>query len=155
MSAEKAQPAKTTALEEREVSPDRKVEDTEERSESSTSATPKVEEVVEIDADLEDENDPEIAELPPYVRRVVTLHDDTSLFTLTFRYFVVSTLFVVPGAFLSQMNTYRTLYAPYSVFFVQIASNYVGPWLAKVLPKKQIRIAFTRFSFSLNPGPWR
>ena len=115
---------------------------------------PSVEEVVDIDADLEDENDPEIAELPPHVRRIVSLHDDPTLPTLTFRYFLLSTIFVVPGAFLSQMNQYRTTYAPYSVFFVQIASNYVGAWLAKVLPKRRVHLPFTRFAFSLNPGPW-
>ena len=41
-----------------------------------------------------------------------------------------------------------------SLVFVQIASYYVGQWLADVLPKKTIRVPFTSFSFSLNPGPW-
>ncbi|KAF3057955.1 Oligopeptide transporter 8 [Daldinia childiae] len=113
-----------------------------------------VEDAVEVDADLEDENDPEISQIPPEVRRVVSLHDDTTLPTLTFRYFVLSILFVIPGAFLSSMNSYRTTYAPYSVFFVQIASNYVGLWLARVLPNRQFRIPFTRWSFNMNPGPW-
>lgn len=36
---------------------------------------------------------------------------------------------------------------------MQICSNYVGIWLAKVLPAKTIRLLFGR-SFSLNPGPW-
>ncbi|KAI0201967.1 OPT oligopeptide transporter protein-domain-containing protein [Astrocystis sublimbata] len=112
------------------------------------------EEPVEVDADLEPEDDPEISELPPEVRRVVSLHDDTTLPTLTFRYFVLSLLFVIPGAFLSQINTFRTTYAPYSVFFVQIASNYVGLWLARVLPDRKIGIPLTKWSFNLNPGPW-
>ncbi|KAI0185725.1 putative oligopeptide transporter [Xylaria flabelliformis] len=111
-------------------------------------------EPVEVDADLESEEDPEISEIPPEVRRVVSLHDDTTLPTLTFRYFILAILFVVPGAFLSQINTFRTTYAPYSVFFVQIASNYVGLWLARVLPDRQIRIPFTKWSFNMNPGPW-
>ncbi|KAI8633876.1 OPT oligopeptide transporter protein-domain-containing protein [Xylariaceae sp. FL1651] len=110
--------------------------------------------VVEADADLEAEDDPEITQIPPEVRRVVSLHDDTTLPTLTFRYFVLSIIFVIPGAFLSQINTFRTTYAPYSVFFVQIASNYVGLWLARVLPERQIRIPFTKSSFSMNPSPW-
>lgn len=42
----------------------------------------------------------------------------------------------------------------YPVLFVQIASHYVGGWLAEILPKKTIRVPFTKFSFSLNPGPW-
>ncbi|KAK1985984.1 OPT oligopeptide transporter protein-domain-containing protein [Colletotrichum cereale] len=42
----------------------------------------------------------------------------------------------------------------HSVFFVQIASSYVGAWLAKVLPAWEVRVPFTRFSFNLNPGPF-
>ncbi|KAI1778157.1 OPT superfamily oligopeptide transporter [Hypoxylon cercidicola] len=113
-----------------------------------------VEEAVEVDADLEDENDPEISQIPAEVRRVVSLHDDTTLPTLTFRYFLLSIIFVIPGAFLSSMNSFRTTYAPYSVFFVQIASNYVGLWLARVLPHRQYRIPLINRTFSLNPGPW-
>ncbi|KAI0472968.1 OPT oligopeptide transporter protein-domain-containing protein [Xylariaceae sp. FL0804] len=113
-----------------------------------------IEKAVEVDADLEDENAPDVLELPPEVRRVVSLHDDPSLPTLTFRYFLLSVVFVVPGAFLSQINSFRTTYAPYSVFFVQIAANYVGLWLARVLPNRQVRVPFTTWSFNLNPGPW-
>lgn len=111
---------------------------------------------VEVDADLEDENDPEISQLPLEVRRAVSLHDDPTLPTITFRYFVLSIIFIIPGAFLSQMNAFRTTYAPYSVFFVQIASNYVGLWLARILPAWTVRIPGTPMSweFSLNPGPW-
>ena len=100
------------------------------------------------------EDDPRIKDIPPYVRRIVSLHDDPTEPTLTFRYFILTILFVAPGAFLSQMAHYRTTYAPYSVFFVQIASNYVGVWLAKVLPARRIRIPFTKRSFTLNPGPF-
>ncbi|KAI1140558.1 OPT superfamily oligopeptide transporter [Hypoxylon sp. FL0543] len=113
-----------------------------------------VEESVEVDVDLENEDDPEISQIPLEVRRVVSLHDDTTLPTLTFRYFLLSVIFVIPGAFLSAMNSFRTTYAPYSVFFVQIASNYFGLWLARVLPSRQVRIPFTNQTFSLNPGPW-
>src|SRR4051794_20481224 len=63
-----------------------------EQSNSSDTAGGKLafEEAVEVDADLESENDPEISQIPPEVRRVVSLHDDTSLPTLTFRYFVLA-----------------------------------------------------------------
>ncbi|KAI1083117.1 OPT superfamily oligopeptide transporter [Whalleya microplaca] len=113
-----------------------------------------IEDEIEADADLESEDDPEISQIPPEVRRIVSLHDDVTLPTLTFRYFLLSVIFVIPGAFLSQMNSFRTTYAPYSVFFVQIAANYVGLWLARVLPERPIRVPFTSWSFSLNPGPW-
>lgn len=101
-----------------------------------------------------DDNDPRVKDIPPYVRRIVSYSDDPTLPTLTFRYFLLSIVFVVPGAFLSMMSHYRTTYAPYSVFFVQIASSYVGAWLAKVLPAWTVRLPFTRWCFSLNPGPF-
>lgn len=100
------------------------------------------------------DDDPRIRDIPPYVRRIVSLHDDPTLPTITFRYFVLSILFIVPGAFLSMMSRYRTTYAPYSVFFVQIASSYVGTWFAKYLPAWEIRVPFTKWSFNLNPGPF-
>jgi hypothetical protein len=102
---------------------------------------------------ISDDN-PVLKDIPWHVRRVVSLHDDPTLPTITFRYFLLTLLFVAPGAFLGQMNSFRTTYAPYSVFFVQIASNYVGIWLAKILPQKFVRVPFTRIGFSLNPGPW-
>lgn len=105
------------------------------------------------------EDDARIRDIPGYVRRVVSFTDDPTEPTLTFRYFLLTILFVAPGAFLSQMAHFRTTYAPYSVFFVQIASNYVGVWLAKVLPDWTIRIPFVPrkyscSSFRLNPGPF-
>lgn len=99
-------------------------------------------------------NDPEIAALPLQVRQIINLTDDPTLPTITFRYFVLSALFVIPGAFLSQMSHFRTTSAPYSVFFVQIACHYVGHFLAKILPAWTVRLPGTRWSFNLNPGPW-
>jgi hypothetical protein len=100
------------------------------------------------------DDDPRIKGIPAYVRRVVSLHDDPTLPTITFRYFLLSILFIVPGAFLSQMSYYRTTYAPYSVFFVQIASSYVGVWLAATIPAWTVRVPFTKWAFNLNPGPF-
>ncbi|OWB79122.1 hypothetical protein B5S32_g3334 [[Candida] boidinii] len=72
---------------------------------------------------------------------------------ITFRYFILSILFVIPGAFMDTANSYRTTSAPYSILFVQFLAYPFGKWLAKVLPKKKINI-FGLFSFDLNPGPW-
>ncbi|KAL1846380.1 OPT superfamily [Paecilomyces lecythidis] len=104
-------------------------------------------------AQAEDE-DPEITALPQEVRQLVSLTDDPELPTITFRYFLLCLIFVVPGAFLSQMSHFRTTQAPYSVFFVQIACHYVGHFFARTIPAVIIRIPFTRWSFSTNPGPW-
>ena len=100
------------------------------------------------------EDDPRIKALPPYVRRVVSLTDDPTLPTFTFRYFILALLFVIPGAFLSMMSHFRTTAAPYSIFFVQIASSYVGDWWAKTLPSWDVRIPGTGYGFNTNPGPF-
>ncbi|KAJ5726535.1 Oligopeptide transporter OPT superfamily [Penicillium malachiteum] len=100
----------------------------------------------------ESHHDPEIAALPLQVRQLINLRDDPTLPTITFRYFVLTVIFVIPGAFLSQMSHFRTTQAPYSVFFVQIACHYAGHFLAKILPAWKIGLG--NWSFSLNPGPW-
>jgi OPT oligopeptide transporter protein len=101
-----------------------------------------------------DDDDPAIRDLPFNVRRIVSFDDDPTLPTLTFRYFVLTLLFVIPGAFLSQMSHYRTNSAPYSVFFVQICSNYLGQFMAASLPAYQVKLPFTSWGFNLNPGPF-
>ncbi|KAJ5105173.1 hypothetical protein NUU61_002520 [Penicillium alfredii] len=104
--------------------------------------------------ELESHDNPEIAALPHQVRQLINLNDDPDLPTITFRYFVLSAFFVIPGAFLSQMSYFRTTTAPYSVFFVQIACHYAGHFLARVLPAWVIRLPGKRYAFNLNPGPW-
>jgi hypothetical protein len=100
------------------------------------------------------DNDPTIRDIPFSVRRVVSLEDDPTLPTITFRYFVLTIPLVVIGAFCAQLSHFRTTYVPFSVFFVQIVSNYLGIWLAKILPAWNVKIPFTSYGFSLNPGPW-
>ncbi|KAJ5764232.1 hypothetical protein N7533_002913 [Penicillium manginii] len=102
----------------------------------------------------ESHDDPEIAALPLQVRQLINLTDDPTLPTITFRYFVLAAIFVIPGAFLSQLSYFRTTSASYSVFFVQIACHYAGHFLARVLPAWTIRLPGTSRGFSLNPGPW-
>ncbi|CRG92406.1 hypothetical protein PISL3812_09465 [Talaromyces islandicus] len=102
----------------------------------------------------ETKHDPEIAALPLQVRQLVSLEDDPTLPTITFRYFLCVIIFVTPGAFISQLSYFRTTQAPYSIFFVQVACHYVGHFFAKVLPATVIRVPLTKWSFSLNPGPW-
>ncbi|KAK5682805.1 OPT superfamily, partial [Elasticomyces elasticus] len=62
--------------------------------------------------DPDNEDDTEIAALPRTVRQIVSLEDNPELPTITFRYFVLSVIFVIPGAFLSQMSYFRTTQAP-------------------------------------------
>lgn len=65
---------------------------------------------------------------------MINLTDNPTLPTIAVRYVVLSALFVILGAFLSQMNYFRTTSAPYSVVFVQISCHYVGHVLTKALP---------------------
>ena len=96
--------------------------------------------------------DKDVLELPKVVRESVPLEDDPNIPVMTFRYFILSTIFIVPGAFLDTMNSYRTTSAVYSIFFVQIVSHWAGKWMAKALPKKTVNVC--GFEFNLNPSPW-
>ncbi|KAI5962119.1 OPT7 [Candida pseudojiufengensis] len=101
---------------------------------------------------LVEELEPDLKDIPRVVRDVVTLEDDPislkEIFTV--RYVILSIIFIVPGAFIDTMNSYRTTSAAYSIFFVQIASHYVGKWLSRVLPKKSI--GFGKYKILLNDG---
>ncbi|ODV79344.1 OPT superfamily oligopeptide transporter [Suhomyces tanzawaensis NRRL Y-17324] len=90
--------------------------------------------------------------LPKIIQETVDLTDDPSIQVFTFRYVLLSTLFIIPGALIDTINSYRTTSAAYSIFFVQIACHWLGKWLAKVLPHRRVE-AFG-FGFDLNPGPW-
>ncbi|ORY00672.1 OPT oligopeptide transporter protein-domain-containing protein [Clohesyomyces aquaticus] len=102
----------------------------------------------------EDDLPDDVRELPKVVRNIVSLEDQVDAPTITFRYFILCFIFVPPGAILYTMGVYRTTASAYPILFVQIASHYVGEFLAEILPHKTIRVPFTKFSFSLNPGPW-
>lgn len=77
-------------------------------------------------ADEDDEADlpDDVRELPKIVRSIVSLEDDTTAPTLSFRYFLLCFIFIPPGAILFQMGNYRTTSAVYPVLFVQIG-NYI------------------------------
>ncbi|EMG47498.1 OPT4 Oligopeptide transporter 4 [Candida maltosa Xu316] len=113
-------------------------------------------EVISSDSESTTEQEvlePDVAELPKVVREIVPLEDDPTIQVVTIRYFILSVIFIIPGAFIDTMNSFRTTSAAYSIFFVQIASHWCGKWLARVLPNKQIK--FGRFiNFNLNPCPW-
>lgn len=102
-------------------------------------------------SDSEPELDPDVLELPQVVRESVPLEDDPTIPVLTFRYFVLSTIFIIPGAFIDTMNSYRTTSAAYSIFFVQIVSYALGKWLATTIPHNK-HIHLFGYSINLNPG---
>ncbi|ORX95574.1 hypothetical protein K493DRAFT_282725 [Basidiobolus meristosporus CBS 931.73] len=96
--------------------------------------------------------DPELEGIPQIVKDIVSMEDNPELPTLTFRYFVLSFIFVGLGAFVSQLTWFRTTYAPYSLFFVQICTHWAGHWMHRFLPEKEINVF--GFKFNLNPGPF-
>ncbi|KAG7783878.1 hypothetical protein KL910_000471 [Ogataea haglerorum] len=104
---------------------------------------------------VRDESEPDdLREIPDTVAETLALNSPSSdrPLYLTFRYFLLSIVFVIPGAFVDTLNSYRTTSAPYSILFVQFLSDPAGRWLAKVLPRKTVNLL--GFRFSLNPGPW-
>ncbi|KAI4526938.1 OPT superfamily oligopeptide transporter [Schizophyllum commune Loenen D] len=119
---------------------------------------PDVEKVRAVSSDEEldslatkgDDDDLAYNVLPQIVREICDFEDDTTMPVLTFRFYVISAIFTALGAWLTQMGFFRTTYIPYSIYFVQIASLYVGRFFARVLPNK--RVGYGRFSFELNPG---
>lgn len=107
----------------------------------------------DVESNSEDTLEPDVAELPKVVREIVPLEDDPTIPVMTFRFFLLATIFIIPGSFISTLNSFRTTSAAYSIFFVQIASHWCGKWLARVLPNKQIKLG-RWINFNLNPGPW-
>ncbi|KAK1593474.1 LOW QUALITY PROTEIN: OPT oligopeptide transporter protein-domain-containing protein [Colletotrichum navitas] len=101
-----------------------------------------------------DENDPRLQDIPAYVRRIVSLHDDPELPCLTFRYFLLTIVFVIPGAFLSVMMHFRTTYEPYSVFSFRLLPATLACGSPKSFPLGKSGSLSPGFSFNLNPGPF-
>ncbi|KAL4881631.1 OPT oligopeptide transporter protein-domain-containing protein [Aspergillus karnatakaensis] len=94
----------------------------------------------------------EFKNIPELVQTVCGFEDDPSATVLTFRSIILSAIFCTIGSVVSQLSYFRTTYAPFPVFFVILASDPLGRFMARVLPKRKVGLG--RFSFSLNPGPW-
>ncbi|KAL4800206.1 OPT oligopeptide transporter protein-domain-containing protein [Aspergillus venezuelensis] len=94
----------------------------------------------------------EFKKIPELVRTVVGFEDDPSLPVLTFRSILLSSIFCIVGSVVSQLSYFRTTTAPFPVFFVILASDPLGRFLARVLPDYKAPLG--KWPFSLNPGPW-
>ncbi|KAH7545404.1 oligopeptide transporter 1 [Ziziphus jujuba] len=104
---------------------------------------------VETNAD-EENNDSPIEE----VRLTVAITDDPTLPCLTFRTWVLGTICCAVLAFLNQFFGYRQNPLYISSVAAQIVVLPIGKFMAASLPRKEIRIPATKWSFSLNPGPF-
>ncbi|KAK7202870.1 OPT oligopeptide transporter protein-domain-containing protein [Myxozyma melibiosi] len=88
----------------------------------------------------------------PEVRSVVGPLDDPTIPVETFRVYLVAMVWVVIGAFVNQIMTYRRPSISLSSQVIQILIFPCGRFMQYVLPKK--KIGFGRYKVDLNPGPW-
>ena len=71
---------------------------------------------------------------------------------LTFRFWLLSTFWVVAGCTVSTIYYFKPYSNTLTSYAVQLLSWGMGDRLAKWLPNKDIKVF--RWSFNLNPGPW-
>jgi len=97
--------------------------------------------------------DPRLKDYPiPLVARTVDLHNDHTEPILTFRFWFLSTFWVVVGCAISTFYYFKPYYSSLSSYAIQLLAWGMGDAMARWLPKRQ----FTTFGYkwSLNPGPW-
>ncbi|XP_050248507.1 oligopeptide transporter 1-like [Quercus robur] len=108
-----------------------------------------------LDSNIELTGDEEINDNPiEEVRLTVPITDDPSEPALTFRTWILGFIGCVVLAFVNQFFAYRQNQLYISSVSVQIIALPVGKLMAAYLPSKPIRFPFTKWSFSLNPGPF-
>ncbi|EOY11965.1 Oligopeptide transporter 5 [Theobroma cacao] len=88
------------------------------------------------------------------VRLTVPITDDPTESALTFRTWVLGLISCCILAFVNQFFAYRQNQLSISSISAQIVVLPIGKLMAATLPKKVIRVPFTKWSFSLNPGPF-
>lgn len=88
------------------------------------------------------------------MRLTVSTADDPSEPCLTFRTWVLGVISCVLLSFVNQFFGYRTNQLSISAVCVQIVALPVGRWMARALPATEVRLPFTGWGFSLNPGPF-
>ena len=88
------------------------------------------------------------------VRLTVPITDDPTLPALTFRTWFLGIISCVLLAFLNQFFGYRQNALYISSVSAQIVVLPIGRLMAAWLPSRPLKIPGTRWSFSLNPGPF-
>ncbi|MCL7025099.1 hypothetical protein MKW94_015260, partial [Papaver nudicaule] len=88
------------------------------------------------------------------VRLTVPITDDTTLPVLTFRTWVLGPASCIFLAILRSLSEYRqNMGIPSASCFTMLFLP-VGKFMAATLPTKPVKIPGTKFSFSMNPGPF-
>ncbi|TPX37132.1 hypothetical protein SmJEL517_g01015 [Synchytrium microbalum] len=85
-------------------------------------------------------------------RYVVPTTDDPTLPVLTFRFWILSTVFVIIGATVGQFFYFRSATISLSLFFVILVSYPLGVGLSRVIP--QGFVGGSKFCYWMNPGPF-
>ncbi|XP_056159973.1 oligopeptide transporter 1-like [Syzygium oleosum] len=88
------------------------------------------------------------------VRLTVPTTDDPSLPALTFRTWFLGIISCVVLSFVNKFFGYRSNQLSISSVSAQIIVLPIGRLMAATLPSKPIQVPFTKWSFSLNPGPF-
>ncbi|KAK4390449.1 Oligopeptide transporter 1 [Sesamum angolense] len=99
---------------------------------------------------LDEVNDSPIEE----VRLTIPITDDPTLPCLTFRTWVLGIISCATLGFLNQFFGYRQNALSVTSVSAQILVLPLGKLMAASLPRKEIHIPGTKWSFSLNPGPF-
>lgn len=101
------------------------------------------------------ENSDEINDSPiEEVRLTVSIKDDPTLPCLTFRTWFLGITTCAILAFLNQFFGFRQNSLSLTSVSAQIVVLPLGKFMAAVLPQEVIRVPGTKWSFSLNPGPF-
>ncbi|CAL0299512.1 unnamed protein product [Lupinus luteus] len=107
-----------------------------------------------VDGNDKDDNN-EIDDNPiEQVRLTVSIKDDPTQPALTFRTWVLGLASCVLLAFVNHFFGYRTNPLGISSVAAQIVTLPLGKLMAATLPTKSIHVPLTKWSFSLNPGPF-
>ncbi|MCJ1310233.1 hypothetical protein MMC25_003895 [Agyrium rufum] len=97
--------------------------------------------------------DPRLKDYPiPLVARCVSLKNDPTEPILTFRFWFLSTFWVVIGCGISSFYYFKPYNISLTSYAVQLLAWGMGDMMAKYLPTRQ----FNTFGYrwTLNPGPW-
>ena len=88
------------------------------------------------------------------VRLTVPPTDDNTLQVLTFRTWFIGIPICILGSVIAALSSYRQQLFYLSQVCINIIVLIVGKLMANMLPNKVVRMPYTNWSFSLNPGPF-
>ncbi|EFY84304.1 oligopeptide transporter OPT family [Metarhizium acridum CQMa 102] len=98
-------------------------------------------------------SDPRLRTYPVLlVAKTVDLRNNPNEPILTFRFWVLSTFWVIVGDAVSTIYYFKPYSSTLSSYIVQLLSWAMGDFMARTLPSKKVVVC--NKSFSLNPGPW-